>query len=704
MATTMKAAPRKRLIDRGTLPYEVSLAGFAERYGRGRTTHTLHVWWARRPHVAMRALVFSALCRERTARCFDLMKSLGSGAADESMLNTARRILREQYDGPPRVLDMFGGGGTIPFEALNLGAETYAVDANELSVFIQRCNLIYSQSIQDEKIVELISESGHRVLENLSAATNPLFPTRKKVGSGYPRDTINAYLWTYSLSCRACSFHFYLSKRPWLSKKNGKHLALRVRKEANRQFFDIVDVPSGYEHPSVWLGSNGKVRCPNCGTLTENVKISDCQDELVGVIRLREKAGKDFCPAEKKMLPSIADIQLIENTALKELGIELPTSALPKWSGIINPALYGIETHSDFLNPRQRAVLVLLLKALRDEFAYLRQHTTEQNARYVISLLSSLVDQLVDWNCRLSMWISQNEQVGRAFCGPGVAMLWDYVEIDPLLPGPANLWGKLDRIIKGANGIKKLPGEAQVVHGFAQSLPFDNDMFDAIVTDPPYYDNIYYCALADFFFAWKRVLLNLVEPDLFSKTQTDATHELVASTHRHGTPLKAHEVYCQQLSLALKEAHRVLKQDGVLCFVYSHSSLKGWEALIRAFASSGLHITSVQPLSIERKQRPRAISSEAVNTCMVFVARKGNKPAAKAQMPPISSGDLISQLEMAGWHAKEIGFALFANAVAKLANAGDSALRETALAALLMAETAIKEKFPSFVVSKRDSL
>ena len=137
-----------------------------------------------------------------------------------------------------------------------------------------------------------------------------------------------------------------------------------------------------------------------------------------------------------------------------------------------------------------------------------------------------------------------------------------------LLRGPANLWDKLERIIKGMSSFEQTGGQITVQHAHAQELPFENDMFDAIITDPPYYDNIYYSILADFFYAWKRILLQKVEPILFSSEQTDTKYELVASSRRQGKGKDAHQSYCIELKQAFKEAARVLKPDGVF-FIYS---------------------------------------------------------------------------------------------------------------------------------------
>ena len=288
--------------------------------------------------------------------------------------------------------------------------------------------------------------------------------------------------------------------------------------------------------------------------------------------------------------------------------------------------MYGVETHAEIFGSRQRATCLALLMSLKEEYDRIKNEKNEATAKYIISVLSGLVDQVIDWNCRLTMWISQNEQVGRAFCGPGISMYWDFNETDPVANGPSNLNAKLKRIIEGAKAIKKLPNKGHVNHAIAQSLPYKDKMFDSIVTDPPYYDNIFYTVLADNFYAWKRILLKYVEPELFRNENTDFEYELVASSKRSKSGDKAHKDYCDNLNKAINEASRVLKDDGVMSFIYSHSSILGWEAIIRAFRYSPMVFTSVQPLSIERKQRPRAVRSEAVNTCMAFVARNNGKP------------------------------------------------------------------------------
>jgi putative DNA methylase len=655
----------------------------------------------------MRALVFASLCKDTSEVATGILKQLSFSDSEETFA-AARKLIATQYTEPPRLLDMFGGGGTIPSEALNIGAETYALDANELSVFIQRCNLIYSQQAS-ARVSEILEDSGRRILSQLTEETERLFPLRKKALLSANNSSPFGYIWTYVMACRFCGYKFYLSKRRFLSKKREKSLALVSANGAYEQTVFLKDGVDDEEIESVWLGRNGTVQCPKCKEKHSGVRITDCEDSLVAIVKPAERRGKEFYVAPVKAVPSSEEIAKIEAVTLQSLSAMLPSSPLPEWSGIVNPAIYGIKTHADFLNRRQRVVLLLLIKALRDEYERLALKHSADVSRYVIGMLSSMIDQLVDWNCRLSMWIPQNEQVGRAFCGPGVSMLWDYVETDPVLKGPANLWAKLDRIIAGAQSIKRYSEAVTVQRGYAQELPYEDEFFDAIVTDPPYYDNIYYNVLADFFFSWKRLLLSNIEPDLFRKPITDSTRELVASKFRSKTTQQAHEDYCTQLTLAMREAERVLKPDGIFSFVYSHSSLRGWEAIVRAYRATNFRITSVQPLSIERKQRPRAMTSEAVNTCITFVAYKANSKKTPLSINRLQI-DLRKYVEALGpqllavnWNETDTALAVFAHGVAMLANS-EKVSGVDDMEALRRVEEVVKAHFPSFKVSNRKSL
>jgi putative DNA methylase len=705
----------RRLIDVGAMGLEASISGQAERYGRGKTSHTIHVWWARRPHGAMRALVFASLMPPNDGgEEAGVMRDLAFASSSEAeVIKDAQRLLRSRYRGAPKVLDVFGGGGTIPYEAALLGAHACSLDYNPLSVFIQKSNLEFAQealvSLKLTELADIVKDAGTRILERLRMRTEDLFPLRdSQSGKG-----VFAYFWTYSSRCGECGSSFLLMKRPWLSRKAGRQTALVVSNAERRQSVAIKNVlhddSALLAAQSVWTGRNGTVCCPNCGRQRKNISIKDCRDEL-GAIGDLLKKGKAFHSPAGTAVPSAQYMEDREKKLLHALGLHLPQSRLPKWSGIVNPPLYGINTHADFLNSRQRLVLLELIGALNEEHACLRQKYSGSVVRYVISTLSSLIDQLVDWNCRLSMWISQNEQVGRAFCGPGVPMLWDYVETDPVLRGPANLWDKIERIVAAVGATPVFAERPTVSHGSAQKLPFEAEVFDAVITDPPYYDNLYYNVLADFFYVWKRPVLDAVCPELFKEPQCAEQSELVASQFRHGNHPAAHQWYCIQLTECLREVSRVLKSDGILSFVFAHSSLSAWAAIVQAFRHAGLVLTNAEPLSVERRQRPRAMTSEVVNTCIVLVARKSGRSNDIVDMATLIASvelrarTMAPRLQAYGWRSCDIGMAIFAHGVTVLANAPRVSDAHSDLDALQRLGEAVQTIIPDFKLQARESL
>ena len=191
---------KKRLIDAGLLHYEASLAGNAERYRRGETSHTIHVWWARRPHIAMRSLTYATVCKGISQKNLDIVNGLSTSHNDDTIIDKARDSILKGYTQIPKVLDMFGGGGTIPYEVLNLGLNSYSIDSNELSIFIQKANLQYLNDVDINDLTDLLERSGQRVLNKLKKLTDSIFPKRMRKDG---RETTN-YLWTYSYPCDRC--------------------------------------------------------------------------------------------------------------------------------------------------------------------------------------------------------------------------------------------------------------------------------------------------------------------------------------------------------------------------------------------------------------------------------------------------------------------------------------------------------------------
>ena len=434
---------------------------------------------------------------------------------------------------------------------------------------------------------------------------------------------------------------------------------------------------------------------------------------LIG-IKLKDRSGKEFIKNAGDFIPETESLTKRINQIVEKFDLSLPSSRIEKWSGIVNPGIYGMETHQEIFNQRQKLVMVTLLSIMVDEFQLIASETTTETALYIISLLTGLIDQLVDWNCRLSIWIPENEQVGRAFCGPGIPMLWDYSEIDPVLNGPANLWDKLERIINSKKSFVEGSIKPRIFNAKAQELPFDNSFFDLIITDPPYYDNIYYSVLANFFYSWKKVLMEKIEPKLFSRSITTSEGELVSSTYRNIDASNAHTKYLTEFSKAIGEMERVSKENGIFALIYGHSAIEGWLPILESFKASSFYITSVQPLRIERIHRPRSMRSNASNSVVVIIARKFAKAKNELDLSEFEKkiskvcSIYIKPLQQAKWSTFEIGIPVFANCIGLLSNHSsiidDSGNTLQINDLLTMINKTIQIYLPDFKIKNRKSL
>lgn len=659
----------QRLIDTDIFYKKGSIIGSSERYNRGKTIHTINVWWARRPHSTMRALIYASLLTDLTDHTLRLFDSLSANILlSESIYKETRSIIRKTSF-IPKILDPFGGNGTIAFEATNLGLSAYSMDINEYAFFIQKSLLNYGFSCSEDFTNILLEKHGKSVIKNLKIATEELFPCRSK-------NFIN-YLWTYQATCHNCTATYSLSKRRYLSKKkkfspNKSPLGIHYHYNSEQEDFIIANVTD----KESFKGNNWKKNfaiCPFCSS--ENlIDFKDVKDILTVGISTKDSYGKQFTKNNGNFFPSDTVLEEKTQSYIQKYNLKLPASLIEKWSGIVNPGIYGMETHGDIFNKRQKAVIIILIGLLLEEYQIIVSEQSPEVAKYILSLLTSLIDQLVDWNCRLSMWISENEQVGRAFCGPGIPMLWDYSESDPVLHGPANLWDKLDRIIKSKKSFIEGSIKPTVIKARAQDLPFKNDFFDLIITDPPYYDNIYYSVLSNFFYTWKKVLFEKIDPDLFSKPVTTFDGELVSSKFRNTDPQVAHEIYSTDFKKVVHEIERVCKENGVFSLIYGHSVIEGWLPVLDAFKDSTFYITSVQPLRIERLHRPRSMKSKASNSVVAIVARKSIKSKSSLQIEKYISqvikicNTYIPPLKQDQWSTFEIGIPVFANCVCLIAN------------------------------------
>ena len=660
---------KRRLIG-DYLPLEdISSESSRERYVRHGHISTLHPWWARRPLAASRATTYAALVdtpedRESTAE-FIAKLSKWSNPIPHDIIAKARQDIAECHQSRdaatisdmPKVLDPFGGGGSIPLEGLRLGCETYSNDYNPVACIIQKCVLEFPPRYQDKD-----TQGRSRLASDIRKWANHIMEeSRKEIGKFYPDDTDgyipSGYVWARTIPCQnpACAAEIPLMRQFWLAKRDNKKISLYPVVEENKVRFDIVGdshakFPLDFD-PTKGTIHRAKATCLVCGTTTTPAmtkklfQSGQAHDKMVVVIlRHRRKSGKFYRLATEndvRMVESVAAVLHDKRAEYERVyGVDpLPDEILstpdnkefkpgrPQWD-TMKPVVYGMTRWQDLFNIRQKMVMVVFLSNIRRAEETIRQTENSEYAKALVCYMAILLDRMVVKNATLVTYDVTREKIQNVFGRQALSMVWDYVELNPFdNQGWPNMTEWVCRAVEHCTKINNTP--AKVTCTSATSLPYDNDFFDVVLTDPPYYDNIAYAMISDFFYVWLKRSVGHLFPDIFVSPLTPKTKEVIAYETRaidvtgHNLPdIKTTKDYERLLSESLSEIYRVLKPKGVLVLVYTHKSVTGWETLINAILSSGMVITGTWPIHTEMKSRMIAKGNAALASSIYIAGRK----------------------------------------------------------------------------------
>ncbi len=619
-------------------------------------------------------------------RNFIIQLSQWENSNDQGLLEHARKDILEANGGvPPKVLDPFAGGGSYPLEALRLGCNSYAIDYNPVAVLIEKATLEYPQkfgrafkgipnwsksrnvisNVKNDKIIRENSEQPTLLNSTpISDSTNlnPLLngvhywgewvleKVRKELIEFYPPEPDGnipvGYIWARTIPCQnpACRQDVPLMRQYWLVNKEKKKAALYPITKNGKLVFCIVGDgyqpwPEGFD-PSFGTISRAISTCPVCGssvnadTTRQLFRDGKSGHLMVAVVLYDPKnQGRKYRIASNKdvniFISCHKALEKKRNELIVDWGIEPvpdePLIRVPVSFGVINVWVYGMNNWGSLFNTRQKLALITFVDYIRKVYSHIVEENVDPDfAKAVTTYLALIFDRLVSYNSTLCYWLESLEAIGQTFSqGQAIAMKWDYFETNVISGSTASWQSAQEWVIRVIDHCSNIRNNRYAINNnSAEHLPFDNEYFDAVLTDPPYYDNVPYSYLSDFFYVWLKRIIGNLYPELFSTPLTPKKGEIVAYAQKDNDFESGKQFFEDSLKNAFGEIQRVLKPGGITVIVYAHKSITGWETLINALLDSSLVVTGAWPINTERATRVRANESASLASSIYIIARK----------------------------------------------------------------------------------
>ncbi|MFA4888768.1 MAG: DUF1156 domain-containing protein [Candidatus Omnitrophota bacterium] len=663
----------KRLIEVDLPIKRISEHSRREKSIRHGHISTLHIWWARRPLAACRAVLCAALwpdpadplCPEEFKKAvarlmkelrdkrggkpknwddpIELRKSLLDFIADfsdwdnsqnQDFLEISRFLVQisnksfKASANRPLVFDPFAGGGSIPLEAIRIGAEAFASDLNPIPVLINKALLEYIPKYGQQMANE-VRKWGAIIKEE----------SKKELTEFYPQDpdgySPSAYFWARTITCEGpgCGIEVPTMRSLWLAKKSSGSVALKIipnRKQKKIDFEIIKDAKA----KDIGEGTikKGSVTCPCCGYTTPVVSIrkqfmkrrgGTNDAKLIAVARIKSgQQGKSYRLPNNKDLVAIRKAK--EELEKRKNSILIPDEPLPNENALgFRIQLYGMSNWQDIFLYRQLLSLVTLVEKVRKAGVKSFDLSDQEVAKALQLFLAFAIDRQADYLTSLTMWVAGGEFIASTFSRHALPIIWDWAECAPFSDSSGNWDGAINWI---ALVIEKLSikylSTGQVAMCSATNHVLPDDSVECVITDPPYYDAIGYAALSDFFYIWLKRSVGDSYPELFNGKESPKKDECIVD-EKSGKDQKYFEI---SMTKAMSEARRVLAPSGIGVVVFAHKSTAGWEAQLQAMLNAGWIFTASWPIDTERPGRLRSLNSAALASSIHLVCRPRENP------------------------------------------------------------------------------
>lgn len=687
---------KKKLIE-VALPLEAINAESArEKSIRHGHPSTLHLWWARRPLATARAVIWSSLVddpsshpelfpdeeaqRKERERLFEILTRLvkWENSDDEGVITEAKNEMMRSMGGIlPVFLDPFAGGGAIPLEAQRLGLTAYAGDLNPVAVTINKAMIeipaIFAKvaPVNPEWRTRAGNEGSYEVKGVRGIAEDVKYygnwirkEAYKKIGNLYPKvkvpiedgggeKNVIAWIWARTVRCPnpACGCRMPLVRSFTLSKKKGAGVYLQPKYSDGGFVYAVIH---GNAKDSGTVNRKGAV-CPHCNSSVEftYIRSEGCEGrmgtQLMAVVA-EGKNGRIYVEASPEQV-NVADIPKPEG---------YPTGELAYYPGHLNTKVYGLtEFHQLFTNRQLTALMTfsglveeaqkaIEADAVKAGMANDKRGLAEGGSgakaygEAIGVYLAMLVDKQADLGNALNRWEPNAQCPRQLFARQAIPMVWDFAEGN-IFGESSGSWAVLLNNLMHSfeSGLFDFRRDT-IGHARQYDAQEDNGMRGIMIsTDPPYYDNIGYADLSDFFYVWLRQSLRNTYPELFRTMLVPKADELVAIQYRFdGSIEKARDFFENGMFRTCCKLYEYSRDDIPVTIYYAFkqseneeddgvekTASKGWETMLSAIINAGFQITGTWPMRTEMGSRAIAQGSNALASSIVLVCRKRSKEA-----------------------------------------------------------------------------
>ena len=670
--STVTSTPKKKLIET-SLPLEaINAASIREKSIRHGHPSTLHLYWARRPLATARAVLFAQLVDDpasrpeefptveaqdaERARLHALMERLvvWENSGDETLLEQAREEIRKSNGGKlPAVLDPFAGGGSIPLEAQRLGLEAHASDLNPLAVLINKALVeipprfagaepihpgggaqrFYERA---QGLAEDVRYYGTWMRNEAEARIGHLYP--KAVGPDGSEYTVIAWIWARTVRSPnpANPIEVPLVRSWWLSKKKGKEAWVRAFVENGQVRYEVVHNAEGPERDGT-IDRKGAVSIADGTPMTLNYIRSESRAGQMGahlIAVVAEGPGGRLYLSPTTADVSLADVvrpQGVSDAELPDqaLGFRVQAYGLSRWTDLFtNRQLVAMTTLSDLVEEARERVEADALAAGLPLGDRLEEGGSGARAYAdaVATYLALGVSRQADRLSSLASWQSIGEKIRNVFARQAIPMVWDYAEANPFSSSSGNFLGQIEWVAKA---VEHAPAVAK---GVATQISASQRDYSGLVvsTDPPYYDNIGYSDLSDFFYVWLRRSLRGIHPQLVGTMLTPKAEELVANPYRHDGKEGAARFFVEGFNSVFARIRQGALPSVPLTVYYAYkqqdadtegTTSTGWHTLLDGLISTGWEITATWPVRSERSGRMLSVGTNALASSIVLACR-----------------------------------------------------------------------------------